>query len=104
MITRSPGVAEQLLGLAPATGRYAQRHVAAAEAVERPVRGEHALDARFREVPAPGARALEILEVAHHAPAVEARVADVDARLARAAFAAAQHAGEASTRGRRPPA
>src|SRR4051794_9010856 len=50
-------------------------------------------------MPPPGGCALEVLEVAHDLPAIEARIADVDARLARARSTPPQHAAEASTRG-----
>ena len=62
-------------------GRNAQRDVAAAEAVERPVRGDHRLDAGLLEVLPPGARGLEVVEVAHDLPVVEARIADVQLAL-----------------------
>src|SRR5256885_14983637 len=90
-------LAEQLLGLAPPTGRDAQRQVAAAVPVERPIRGQDALDAGVLEVPPPCQRAVQILEVAHHFPAVEAGVADVDARLSRTGSTPPQHGPDANT-------
>jgi hypothetical protein len=52
--------------------------VAAAELVQRVVRGEHGLDAGVRELLAPGASGLQLLEVPHHVPVVIGRVADVE--------------------------
>src|SRR4051812_24244947 len=84
-------LAEQLLGLAPVPRREPEGHVAAPEAVEGPVRRQRALAARGRGVLPPRHRALEIVEVAHPLPAVEAGIADVDVWLAHTAPEPPQH-------------
>ena len=75
-------IGEQELGLAPVLGLHPQSDVAAAEAVDRPVRGEHRVDAGLVQRLVPGPRRAHVAEVAHDLPGVEARVADVDRRLA----------------------
>ena len=75
--------AQELLRLAPASGRHAQRDVTAPEAVERTIRGDHGLEPGLLEVLAPGARGVDAVEVAHHLPVVEARVADLQLALTR---------------------
>src|SRR4051812_34840129 len=53
-----------------------------AELVERMIGGQHRVDPSLAEVLAPGARPIELLEVADDLPAVESRVADVKLRRA----------------------
>src|SRR4051794_15204439 len=86
------GVIEQLLGIAPAARRHAQRDVTAPELVEWMIGGQHRVDPGLAEVLAPGARPVELAEVADGLPAVELRVADMKLRLAVGVRLAPKHA------------
>ena len=69
---------EQLVRFAPAARRYAKGDVAAAEFVDRVIRGDHRIEARVGELLAPGAGRLQVLEISHDVPVVVARVADLE--------------------------
>src|SRR6185437_8534002 len=75
-------VAEMHLGLAPLIAGHAELDVAVAEAVQRPVGGQHRFDAGLDQGLVPGARGPHVGELADHLPAFVTRVVDEDRRLA----------------------
>jgi hypothetical protein len=79
--------AHELLRLAPVARWHPQRDVAALETVELPVGRDGRLHPGLAQVLAPRAGGLEVLEVTHDLPLVEAGVSDVQR------IAAARHAG-----------
>lgn len=76
-------VGEQELGLAPIVAAHPQGYIAAAEAIDRPVRGQHRFDPGLDQRLVPGARRAHIAEIAHDLPAIESRIVDDNGRLPR---------------------